>query len=73
MMDYPSLISTSIHILCFKWLEEPLHLISFLLDQISVNKVTNYPAVNQGKGVNDLCFFICEDEDGNANGFFIWV
>ena len=38
MVDYFSLISAFIHILCFKWLGESLHLISFFLTKSQLIK-----------------------------------
>ena len=73
MVDYSSLISTSVHILCFKQLGESLQLISSLFGQVSVDKITSCPTVDQSKGVNNLCSLICKDGDGNVNGFFVWV
>ena len=54
MVDYSSLIGTSIYILCFKWLEEPLHLISFLFDQVSVDKITTVLLLTRAK-VSMIC------------------
>ena len=54
MVDYSSLISTSVHILCFKLLGESLQLIFSLLGQVSVDKVTSCPAVNQDEGVSTI-------------------
>ena len=73
VVDYSSLISTSVHILCFKQLGESLQLISSFFGQVLVNKVTSCPTIDQGEGVNNLCSFICKDGDGNANRFFIWA
>ena len=70
MVNYFSLISTSVHILHFEWLRESLQLISFFLNQVLVDKVPSCPAIHQGKGINDLRSFIHKDGDGSVNEFF---